>query len=159
MRKRRATPGRRAEGERFPAQGAVPSAGGGCAADALDSEEGFGLVEALIALIILGVGLLAIAGIALSVSAQARAGVNTTAQVLAGQQVLEAMVEAGYGNVPTTDTTVTVGNRTFTVRRSVTATGTRWQQIEARVEGMGDQPAETLVTRLHEPRTPPTSAP
>lgn len=125
----------------------------------LASEDGFGLVEALVALIILAVGLLAIAGIALSVSAQARAGVNTTGQVLAGQQVLEAMVQAGYGSVPTGDTTVTVGNRTFTVGRSITATGTRWQEIEVRVEGIGDQPAETLMTRLHAPRSPPTSAP
>ena len=131
----------------------------GSAAALVDSEEGFGLVEALIALIILAVGLLAIAGITLSVSAQARAGVDTTAQVLAGQQVLEAMVEEGYGNVPTTDTTVTVGNRTFTVSRSVTATGTRWQEIEVQVQGTGDRPAETLVTRLHAPRAPPTSAP
>lgn len=125
----------------------------------LDSESGFGLVEALIALIILAVGLLAVAGIALSVSAQARAGVNTTGQVLAGQQVLEDMVQAGYGNVPTTDTTVTVGNRTFTVSRSVTAAGTRWQEIQVEVEGIGERPPETFVTRLHAPRTPPTSAP
>lgn len=125
----------------------------------LESESGFGLVEALIALIILSVGLLAVAGIALSVSAQARAGVNTTGQVLAGQQVLEAMVQAGYGNVPTNDTTVTVGNRTFTVSRSITASGTRWEEIQVEVEGIGEQPAETLVTRLHAPRTPPTSAP
>lgn len=125
----------------------------------LASEKGFGLVEALIALIILSVGLLAIAGIALSVSAQTRAGVDTTAQVMAGQQVLEAMVQQGYGNVSTGDTTVSVGNRTFTVGRSVTASGVRWQEVEARVEATGDRPAQTLTTRLHARRAPPTSAP
>lgn len=125
----------------------------------LASEKGFGLVEALIALIILSVGLLAIAGIALSVSAQTRAGVDTTAQVMAGQQVLEAMVQQGYGNVSTGDTTVRVGNRAFTVGRSVTASGVRWQEVEARVEATGDRPARTLTTRLHARRAPPTSAP
>ncbi len=125
----------------------------------LDSETGFGLVEALIALIILSVGLLAIAGIALSVSAQTRAGVDTTAQVMAGQQVLEAMVQQGYGNVSTGDTTVAVGSRTFTVSRSITASGARWQEVEARVEATGDQSAQRLTTRLHARRAPPTSAP
>lgn len=125
----------------------------------LDSEKGFGLVEALVALIILSVGLLAIAGIALSVSAQTRAGVDTTAQVIAGQQVLETMVQQGYGNVSTGDTTVRVGRRTFTVGRSITASGVRWQEIEVQVEATGDRPARTLTTRLHARRAPPTSAP
>jgi Tfp pilus assembly protein PilV len=125
----------------------------------LASEKGFGLVEALVALIILSVGLLAIAGIALSVSAQTRAGVDTTAQVIAGQQVLETMVQQGYGNVSTGDTTVRVGHRTFTVGRSITASGVRWQEVEARVESTGDRPAQTLTTRLHARRAPPTSAP
>lgn len=124
-----------------------------------DSERGFGLAEALVSLVILSVGLLAIAGIALSVSAQTRAGVDTTAQVMAGQQVLETMVQEGYGNVPTGDTTVKVGSRTFTVSRSVTAAGVRWQEIEVEVEQTRDRPAQTLTTRLHAPRTPPTSAP
>lgn len=128
-------------------------------ASPLDSERGFGLIEALIALIILSVGLLAIAGIALSVSAQTRAGVNTTAQVLAGQQVLEAMVQEGYGSVPTGDTTVTVGSRTFIVDRSISASGSRWQEIQVQVESMGDQAAETITTRVHAKRAPPTSAP
>lgn len=125
----------------------------------LDSERGFGLVEALVSLIILSVGLLAIAGIALSVSAQTRAGVDTTAQVMAGQQVLEAMVQEGYASVPTGDTTVRVGSRTFTVSRSVTASGIRWKEIQVEVGGIGDLPPETLTTRLHRPRPAPTSAP
>lgn len=124
-----------------------------------DSERGFGLAEALVSLVILSVGLLAIGGIALSVSAQTRAGVNTTAQVLAGQQVLEAMVQEGYGSVPTGDTTVTVGSRTFIVDRSISASGSRWQEIQVQVESMGDQAAETITTRVHAKRAPPTSAP
>lgn len=122
-------------------------------------ERGFGLVEALVALVILSVGLLAIAGIALAVSAQTRAGATTTAQVLAGQQVLEHMVQAGYGSVPTGDTTVRVGGRSFTVRRSIPARGRRWKELRVEVEGTGDREAETLVTRRHARRPVPTSGP
>lgn len=133
--------------------------GGASGAATTDARAGFGLAEALVALVVLSAGLLAVAGIALAVSSQTRAGANTTARVLAGQQVLESMVEAGYGSVPTGDTTVIVGNRTFTVSRSIAASGVRWQEIRVRVGAAGDPGTETLGTRVHAPRPPPTSAP
>lgn len=122
-------------------------------------ERGFGMVEALVALVILSVGLLAIAGIAVTVGAQTRAGIDTTGRVLAGQQVLERMVLAGFGSVPTGDTTVRVGGRTFTVGRSISAEGPRWKELRVEVQGMGDGGAEALVTRLHAPRPLPAARP
>lgn len=119
----------------------------------VEGHAGFGLVEALIAFVILAVGLLAVAGIALSVAAQTQGAASTTAQSLAGQQVLEVTASANFSAVPTgtTDTTVTVGNRSFTVTRTVEQPTPRTKEVTVEVPGSGDQSDEVMVTYLHQP--------
>lgn len=119
---------------------------------AFASDAGFGLVEALIAFVILAVGLLAVAGIALSVAAQTRGAAATTAQSLAAQQVLEVTATAEYSavSVGQQDTTVTVGNRTFTVTRTVEQPTPRTKRVIVEVPGSRDQSDETMITYLHQ---------
>lgn len=128
-------------------------------ADGFAGDAGFGLVEALIAFVILAVGLMAVAGIALSVAAQTQGAASTTAQSLAAQQVLEVTATAPFGSVPatTTDTTVTVGNRTFTVTRTVEQPTSRTKKVTVEVPGSGDQGGEIMITYMHQSTSPPMS--
>lgn len=123
-------------------------------------EAGFGLIEALIAFLILAVGLMAVAGIALSVAAQTRDAAYTTDQDQAAQQVLEIMATADYSSVTaggTSDTTVSVGGRNYAVTRTVTQVNPRTKRVKVTVPGQGDDPSETMVTYVTQPRTPPSS--
>lgn len=118
-------------------------------------EAGFGLVEALIAAILLSVGLLAVGGIALSVASQTRSAAIRTDQTLAGQQVLEATLSQSYADIGSgqQDTTVTVGGRTYQVTRAVTNAGTGMKEVEVVVSGEGSVSAATFRTRVHQPRS------
>lgn len=122
--------------------------------DGPGGDAGFGLVEALIAFVILAVGLMAVAGIALSVAAQTRGAASTTARSLAGQQVLEVTASASYSSVPagTKDTTITVGNRSFTVTRTVEQTSSTTKKVTVEVPDSEDQSTDTMVTYLAAPR-------
>ena len=124
-----------------------------------DPEAGFGLVEALIAAVILAVGLLAIAGIALGVASQTQSAAYTTDQDMAGQQVLEVTSVGGYGAVPsgTKDTTVTIGSSSFTVTRVVTQVASGVKRVEVQMPGRGQRPPDTMMTYLHLEKSPPPS--
>lgn len=130
--------------------------GGG---ERVGSEEGFGLVEALVALVILSIGLLALAGLTLAVAQQTSRASAETDQALAAQQVLEVMIDAGYGTYAngSTDTTVTVGDRTITVTRNVSSAGSSVQEIEIVVPATGQASQATFTTRVHRKRTLPSS--
>lgn len=119
-------------------------------------EAGFGLVEALIAFVLLAVGMLAIAGLALSTAAQTRTASDVTQQALATQQAMEVWTTSGYHQVPTgtKDTTVSIAGRQFTVTRSVSQIAPRVKEIRASVGGAGTQDQRTIVSRLHDPRFP-----
>lgn len=136
-------PGHGRKGEGRPEE----APGGG-----LDGDVGFGLVEALIAFVILAVGLLAVAGIALSVAAQTQGAASTTAQSLAGQQVLEVTATSDFSAVAvgSKDTTVSMGDRTFTVTRTVDQPNSRTKKITVLVPGSGDQADETMITYIHQ---------
>lgn len=122
-------------------------------------EGGFGLVEALVALVILSVGLLALAGLTLAVARQTSRASAETDQALAAQQVLEVMIDAGYGAYGngSTDTTVVVGDRSVTVTRNVSAAGSGVQEIEIVVPAFGQAAEATFTTRVHRKRTLPSS--
>lgn len=122
------------------------------AATPADGQAGFGLVEALIAFIILSVGLLAIGGIALSVAAQTRDAAYVTDQDLAAQQVLEVTATSDFSSVPTgtSDTTVSVGQNSYTVTRTVTQVTPRTKEIQVDVPGQPGEAEETMVTYLYD---------
>lgn len=143
----------------YPAAGALrESDARGSAPPGRDDTAGFGLIEALIAFVILSVGLLAIAGITLAVAQQTRTASYETTQALAGQQVLEVTIDGGYSAVSagTTDTTVNVEGRTLTVERTVTDVGSRVREVRVVIPAIGDHPPDTMRTRLYQARPLPT---
>lgn len=123
-------------------------------------EAGFGLVEVLIALIIFAIGMLAVAGLSMSVGAQTNWSVWQTDQSLAAQQVLERVQREGYAAAASGTETVTVGNRTYTAARTVTQIGPRVKEVSVTVSTTRawdkGVPPRTFVTRLYEPRPLPT---
>lgn len=132
--------------------GAAPPTGTG---SGRSDEAGFGLVEALIAAVLLSVGLLAVGGIALYVVEQTRSAAIRTDQTMAGQQVLEATVSQPYVDIGSgaTDTTVTVGGRTYDVTRSVNSSGANMKEVQVQVSGAGNVGSTTFRTRVHQPRS------
>lgn len=121
------------------------------------TEAGVGLVEVLIAVSILAIGLVAVAGIARGVARQTRESSLRTGQALAARQVLALMVREGYeaARLGSSDTTVEVGERSFTVARAVTQVGVGLRELSATVSGDGVLPERSFVTRLHRIRPLP----
>lgn len=123
-------------------------------------EAGLGLIEVLIALTIFAIGMLAVAGISLSVGAQTNWAMWQTDQSLAAQQVLEGVQREGYAAASSGVDTVTVGNRTYEVARTVTQVAPRVKEVSVTVattrEWDRGVPPRTFVTRLYEPRPLPS---
>lgn len=121
------------------------------------SEAGFGLVEVLVALTILAFGVLAVAGLTWSVTRQTRGAAVRTGQTLAAQQVVEATVARGYEAlaVGESDTTVAVGERSYTVALAVTQVGEDLREVSATVSGTEEVAPHTFATRVHRDRSPP----
>ena len=121
-------------------------------ASVCEPDAGFGLIEVLVALTILAVGLLAVAGLTWSVARQTREAAIRTERTLAARQVLEAMADRGFAALTpgTSDTTLVVGKRSYTVRRAVSQEGTELKRLSATVPataGMQGRAFSTLLDR------------
>lgn len=119
-----------------------------------DPEAGFGLVEALVAAVILAVGLLAIGGIALGVASQSRNATFRTDQAMLGQQVLEHVITAPFGTYPAgtnMDTAVTIRDRDYTVTLTVQDGPVRVDEVSVIVPGKMGLPPDTFRGLIAEP--------
>lgn len=148
-------PGRRPGGR----PGAGDGTEGATAATPL-RHAGIGLVEVLIALAILSVGLLSIAGIAMSVGAQTRLSTWQTDQALAAQVVLERVHNAGYDAATDGTDTVYIGSKRYIANRSVTVVEARVKEVRVTVSSQYDVVPRAFTTRLHQARQlPPPPSP
>lgn len=120
-------------------------------------QEGFGLIELLIAITILAIGLMAVAGIALAVASQTRLATYQTDQALAAQEVLERMQAKGYASATDTTENLSFGNRSYTVTVTVTQPSSRVKEVAAQVSGIGPLNSRTFTTRLYQPRQLPAA--
>lgn len=119
-------------------------------------QAGFGLVEVLVAVVILAFGLLAVAGVSLMVAGQTRGAAYDTDQAMIAQQIMDVMAQ-DYDAVATgsSDTTVTISGRTYTVTSNVSSPSSRLKDVELVVSGTGRVSPDTFVTRLHKRRALP----
>ncbi|MFB6240805.1 MAG: prepilin-type N-terminal cleavage/methylation domain-containing protein [Gemmatimonadota bacterium] len=121
------------------------------------SEGGFGLVEVLVALIVLSVGLLGVGGLALVASQHTERASSRTGQELAAQRVIEGLLEQGYAGLADEtgagpmDTTITVKGESYTVTKEVEQASFRVRRIVAEVEGTTFTDPITRTTRIAEP--------
>lgn len=120
-------------------------------------DAGFGLVEALVAILVFAVGLLAVAGMTLSVAGQSRASTYRTDQTMVAQELLEHQLDEGYDGltVGTTDTAVAIDARSYDVQIVVTDQGPRARKVELTVSGHENTAATTLSGLAHKPRDVP----
>jgi Tfp pilus assembly protein PilV len=124
----------------------------------LRGSEGIGLIEVLAALIIMSVGMLAIAGISLQVGAQNQWSTWQTDQALAAQQVMERLQRIGYAATANGTDTVSVGNRAYVVNRVVSQPAPRVKRVQLTV--LSSQAAaapRVFVSRIYETRQLPTA--
>jgi Tfp pilus assembly protein PilV len=115
--------------------------------------EGFGLVEVLVAAIILSFGLLAVAGLSVSTAGQERLARWQTDQALAAQFALAEAYQADFDSVASGSSEIEVGEHTYQVKLSVTDVSGRVKQVDATVAGVGPLDSRTFSTRLNKLRS------
>ena len=123
-------------------------------------KSGVGLIEVMVALILLTVGILAVAGIGLQVAAQNRWSHWQTDETLAAQEVLERLQRAGYAAATSGTDTVTIGQNTYRITRAVTQVANRVRQVQVTVASASGGRTRTFTSRLYAPRqlpAPPTT--
>ncbi len=113
-------------------------------------ERGFGLVEILIAMLIMSVGLLALTTISAGVASQTRISAERTSQAMASQQVLEDYTRRGYAAAASGIDTVYLAGQQYIVTTTVTDVSARVRQVSAVVTGRGPVVARTYTTRIYE---------
>ena len=114
------------------------------------AEAGFGLIEVLIAVIILVIGVVALAGITASVADQIASAEWQSEQILAGQQALDEVRKAGYAAAVSQVDTIDVDGHDFVVKIAVSQASARVKQVLAVVAPAGSVPADTISTSLYE---------
>ena len=123
---------------------------------ALADERGFGLVEALVAVTVLVIGLLAVSGLTLTTAAQARIADLRTDQSVAAQMTFEQLRAEGFTNAASGVDTVVTGGRQFVVTTTVTEVNGRTKSVSATVAAAsGGLTERTYTTALHAPRPLP----
>ncbi len=123
----------------------------------LRDRSGLGLIEVITAMVILSIGVLAVAGVTLQVGMQNRMSTWQTDQSLAAQQVMETLEESGYAAVSSRTDTVTIGNRTYVVAAVVTTPATRVKQVQLTVQPRRGGTSRTYTGRIYENRQLPAA--
>ena len=123
---------------------------------AIRDEQGFGLVETMIAITILVIGLLAVSGLSLATAAQARIADLHSDQMVAGQTAIEAIRRTDFGSVVSGVDTVASGGRTLIVTTTVVELGQRAKQVTVELTPVsGPMTSRSFSTVLHNPRSLP----
>lgn len=115
-----------------------------------NEEAGFGLIEVLIAVIILVIGVVALAGMTMSVADQVASAEWQSEQILAGEQALDEIRKGGYAAAASQVDTIDVDGHDFEVKIAVTQASARVKQVLAIVAPAGSVPPDTISTLLYE---------
>ncbi len=116
------------------------------------NEDGFGLVETLIAFTILVIGLLAVSGLTLASATQARIADRWSDIATAGQVVIEMVQLRGYDSAVSGTDTVSVSGRDYPVTLTVSNVSSRVREVQAVVDGSGPASTRTFTARVYRPR-------
>lgn len=122
----------------------------------MGDERGFGLIEALLAMTLLVIGLLAVSGLTLATAAQARIADLRSDQMVTGQATIETIRRGGFAAASSGVDTVTTGGREFYVTRTVTDINTRTKLISVSIApSSGGLTTRNFSTVLHAARSIP----
>lgn len=124
----------------------------------LEDVSGLGLIEVLVSMILLSVGMMAIAGISLQVGTQNRLSMTQTDQSLAAQQVMETLQRSGYAATTSGTDTVSIGTRTYIVTRAVTTPTRRVKLVQLTITSQnGLSTPRVFTSRVYERRQLPVA--
>ena len=118
----------------------------------IEGEAGFGLVEALLAAIILAFGLLAVAGLSVTTAGHERLARWQSDQAMAAQLALAQAYRQDFDSLSSGFTDIDVGEQTYSITLTVTDISARVKQVDAAVSGVGPLDSKTFSTRLYAPR-------
>ena len=125
----------------------------------LADEGGFGLAEALVSSMILGFGLLAVAGMSMSTAQQSRLAERRTDLALAAQlelsKVQQDIRKLGFSSITDTERSLAVGDRTFVVTTTVSLVSSRVKEVRIEVSRVGSAGSRAFTTRVYAPRQLP----
>jgi Tfp pilus assembly protein PilV len=123
---------------------------------ALNDETGFGLVEAMIAMTILVIGLLAVSGLTLATAAQARIADLRNDQMIAGQSRIEEMRNQDFDTLGSGVDTVSSNYQTYYVTSTVVDLNARAKQVTVSIApATAGLTARSFDAVLHKPRSLP----
>ena len=122
----------------------------------IKGEGGFGLVEALVAAIILAFGLLAVAGLSMTTAGHERLARWQTDQATAAQLALAQAYRQDFDSLSSGSTDIDVGGHTYRITLTVRDISARVKEVDAAVSGVGRLDSKTFSTRLYAPRPLPS---
>lgn len=122
----------------------------------INGEAGFGLVEALIAAIILTFGLLAVAGLSMTTAGHERLARWQSDQAMAAQLALAQAHRQDFDSLSSGSTDIDVGEHTYRITLTVRDISARVKEVDAAVSGVGPLDSKTFSTRLYAPRPLPS---
>jgi len=123
----------------------------------LGDASGLGLIEVITAMVILSIGVLALAGLTFQVGTQNRLSTWQTDQSMAAQQVMESLTRGGYAAATSRTDTVTVGTRTYVVSALVSTPANRVKQVQLTVQATRGGRGRTYTGRIYENRQLPAA--
>ena len=122
-------------------------------------ESGFGLVEALIALTILVIGLVAVSGLSLASADQALIANWKSQQATAAQIVLEEIQMDGWLSAASGADTATVAGHDFPVTINVSSVSSRVKDVTIVVAAVGAVDTAIYRSRMYKPLPLPDPPP
>ncbi len=125
----------------------------------LSDESGFGLVEALIALTILVIGLVAVSGLSVASADQAQIANWRMQQSSAARMIMEEVQTEGWWSATSRTDTATVAGYDFPVKVDVSSISSRVKQITIVVAAAGVVDTAVFRTRIYKPLPLPNPPP
>lgn len=113
------------------------------------AQAGFGLIEALVAIVIFALGTLVVAGLALAAGHYATKASIDTDQSLVASQLFAELRQEDFGVVASGTQSLSVGDHVYSVDVVVAQPSADVKSVEAVVAGVGPFSPDTFRTRLH----------
>lgn len=120
-------------------------------------EAGFGLVEAIVAIVLFGIGTVAVAGLTLTAGTYANRAAVETDQTMISNQLFSELRQEPFSSVASGTRTLTTGEHSYDVEVTVSQPSADVKSVIAVVAGVGAIPPDTFHTRIHRSGSYPTS--
>lgn len=118
---------------------------------------GFGLIEAIVAIVLFGIGTVAVAGLTLTAGTYANRAAVETDQTMISNQLFSELRQEPFSAVASGTRTLTTGEHSYDVEVTVSQPSADVKTVLAVVSGVGATPPDTFHARIHRSGSYPTS--